>query len=152
MQKKKNLPAMQENLGSISGLGRSPREGPGNPLQYACLENSRDRGARQAAVPGVTKAWTQLVTNTFTSFFSWHQGNQSWSCLHVSRKLCLISLIPTDRASFPLAHALILPVTPSTSTIACLPSVSQEKKNRASEFHEQFHITSNELVKYKEQV
>ena len=34
-----------EDLGSIPGLGRSPEEGNGNPLQYACLENSMDRGA-----------------------------------------------------------------------------------------------------------
>ena len=31
--------------GSIPGLGRSPGEGNGNPLQYSCLENPRDRGA-----------------------------------------------------------------------------------------------------------
>ena len=34
------------NLGSVSGLGRSPGEGHGNPLQYSCLEYSSDRGAR----------------------------------------------------------------------------------------------------------
>ena len=33
------------DLGSIPGWGRSPEEGYGNPLQYACLENSLDRGA-----------------------------------------------------------------------------------------------------------
>ena len=33
------------DLGSISGLGRSPGEGNGNPLQYYCLENPMDRGA-----------------------------------------------------------------------------------------------------------
>ena len=32
------------DLGSIPGLGRSPGEGNGNPLQYSCLENSMDRG------------------------------------------------------------------------------------------------------------
>ena len=32
------------DLGSILGLGRSPRGGHGNPLQYSCLENSMDRG------------------------------------------------------------------------------------------------------------
>ena len=32
------------NVGSIPGLGRSPGEGNGNPLQYSCLENSMDRG------------------------------------------------------------------------------------------------------------
>ena len=33
------------DLGSIPGLGRSPGEENGNPLQYSCLENSRDGGA-----------------------------------------------------------------------------------------------------------
>ena len=33
------------DLGSILGLGRSPGEGNGNPLQYPCLENLMDRGA-----------------------------------------------------------------------------------------------------------
>ena len=35
-------------------------EGNGNPLQYSCLENPRDRGAWWAAVYGVTQSWTQL--------------------------------------------------------------------------------------------
>ena len=39
----------------IPGLGRSPREGNGNPFQYSCLENSMDRGAWWATVHGVTK-------------------------------------------------------------------------------------------------
>ena len=34
-----------EDPGSIPGLGRSPGEGNGNPLQYCCLENPMDRGA-----------------------------------------------------------------------------------------------------------
>ena len=33
------------DLGSIPGLGRSPGEGNGNPLQYSCLENHMDGGA-----------------------------------------------------------------------------------------------------------
>ena len=33
------------DLGLIPGLGRSPGEGNGNPLQYYCLENPMDRGA-----------------------------------------------------------------------------------------------------------
>ena len=44
--------------GSIAGLGRSPGEGHGNPLQYSCLENSMDRGAWWATVHGVTKSQT----------------------------------------------------------------------------------------------
>ena len=48
------------DLGSIPGSRRSPGEGNGNPLQYACLENSMDRGAWQAKVRGVAKNQTQL--------------------------------------------------------------------------------------------
>ena len=40
--------------GSIPGLGRSPEEGNGNPLQYSCLENPMNSGACWAAVHGVT--------------------------------------------------------------------------------------------------
>ena len=36
----------------IPGLGRSPGEGDGNPLQYSCLESPMDRGTWQAAVQG----------------------------------------------------------------------------------------------------
>ena len=46
----KNLPAMWETWCSVSGLGRFPGEGNGNPLQYSCLENPMDRGAWQATV------------------------------------------------------------------------------------------------------
>ena len=44
----------------IPELGRSPEEDHGNPLQYSCLENSRDGGAWWAAVPGVAQSRTQL--------------------------------------------------------------------------------------------
>ena len=46
--------------GLILGLGRSPGEGNGNPLQYSCLESPMDRGGCQAAVHGVTKSRTCL--------------------------------------------------------------------------------------------
>ena len=46
--------------GSISGSGRSPEEGNGNPFQYSCLENPMDRGAWRATVHGVVKSWTYL--------------------------------------------------------------------------------------------
>ena len=62
----KNLPAKAEDLGLILGLGRSPGEGNGNPLQYSCLENPVDRGAWWATVHGVAKSWTHRVPNTFT--------------------------------------------------------------------------------------
>ena len=46
------------DLGQIPGLGRSPAERNGNPLQYSCLENAMDRGASWATVHGVAKNWT----------------------------------------------------------------------------------------------
>ena len=50
------------DAGSIPGWGRSPGGGHGNPLQYSCLENLMDRGARQAIVHGVAKTGHELVT------------------------------------------------------------------------------------------
>ena len=57
----KNLPANAgdvRDIGSIPGLGRSPRGRHGNPLQYSGLENPKDREAWWATVQGVTKSWT----------------------------------------------------------------------------------------------
>ena len=57
----KNPPANARDprdVGLIPGSGRSPGVGKGNPHQYCCLENSIDRGAWRATVPGVTKSWT----------------------------------------------------------------------------------------------
>ena len=50
------------DLGLIPGLGRSPGEGNGNPLQYSCLENPMDRGAWQATVHGFTRVRHNLAT------------------------------------------------------------------------------------------
>ena len=59
----KNLPANAgdiRDVGSIPGSVRSPGEGHGNPLQYSCLENPRDRGACRVIVHRVAKSQTQL--------------------------------------------------------------------------------------------
>ena len=50
---------------SISGLGRSPGGGHGNPLQYSCLENPMDRGAWQAGVHRVAKSGTTEKTKLY---------------------------------------------------------------------------------------
>ena len=55
----KNLPTSAgeaRDIGSISGLGRSPEVGNSNLLQYSCLENSMDRGVWRAIVHGVAKS------------------------------------------------------------------------------------------------
>ena len=49
-------------LGLIPGLGRSPGEGNGNPLQHSCLENPMDRAAWKATVYGVTRVGHDLAT------------------------------------------------------------------------------------------
>ena len=62
------------DLGSIPGLGSSPGEGNGNPLQYSCLENPKNGGAWYATVHGVIKSWTRLSDFTFTFTFRKNQG------------------------------------------------------------------------------
>ena len=54
------------DLGLIPGLGRSLREGNGNPLQYSCLENPMDGGAWWTTTHGVTKSQIWLNNFTFT--------------------------------------------------------------------------------------
>ena len=65
------------DLGLIPGLGRSPREGKGNPLQYSCLENSMDRGAWRTTVHGVTRVRHDLATKpppSYPGLSEWVQG------------------------------------------------------------------------------
>ena len=57
----------EEDPGSIPGLGRSPGERNGNPLQCSCLENSTDRAVWWATVPGVSESeTTERLTHTHT--------------------------------------------------------------------------------------
>ena len=61
----KNLPANSGDIrdaGSIPGSGRSLGGGYGNPLQYSCLENPKDRGACWASVHRVTESDMTQVT------------------------------------------------------------------------------------------
>ena len=62
----KNPPAVQGNPGLIPGLGRSPGEGNGSPLQYSCLENSSDREAWPAIVHGFAESRTRLSNFHFS--------------------------------------------------------------------------------------
>ena len=60
----KNSPVNAGDMGLIPGLGRSPGEGNGNPLQYSCLRNPIGRGAWWAAVHAVAKSQTHLNNQT----------------------------------------------------------------------------------------
>ena len=65
---------------SLSCIG----EGNGNPLQYSCLENPKDRGAWWATISGVAQSWTQLKQLSSSSS-SMHLSNTCLSCKqHVS--------------------------------------------------------------------
>ena len=65
------------DLGSIPGLGRSPGEGNGNPLQYSCLENFMDGEAWWATVHGVTN-------NQGCNGFRWTAKGlgHTYTCIH----------------------------------------------------------------------
>ena len=66
----KNLPAMWETwVGSLSQED-SPGEGNGNPLQYSCLKNPMNRGARWATDHGVTMSRTRLSDFHIHSFIT----------------------------------------------------------------------------------
>ena len=71
------------DLGSIPGLGRSPGEGNGYPLQYSGLENFMDRGAWWTIVHGVSKSGHDWATNSFTFHvpiaLRWGKTNESTS-------------------------------------------------------------------------
>ena len=64
----KNLPTNAGDtgdMGSIPEVGRAPGRGNGNPFQYSCLENPRDRGTWWATVCGVAKRLLSNFTFTF---------------------------------------------------------------------------------------
>ena len=58
----KNQPADADDASWISGFGRSPGKGSGNPLQYSCLGNLMDKGAWWATVHGVKRVGHDFVT------------------------------------------------------------------------------------------
>ena len=76
----KNLSVDAGNAGLIPGLGRSPGKGNDNPLQYSCLENSLDRGAWQATVPGVIKSQT-LATKQLQQQLSLAMEGTQYVCV-----------------------------------------------------------------------
>ena len=61
----KELFADARDTGSTPVLGRSPREENGNPLQYSCLENPKDRRAWRATAHGMTNRYDGATEHSF---------------------------------------------------------------------------------------
>ena len=76
-------PASAGDVGLIPGLGRSPGEGSGNPLQYSCLRNPMDRGAWQAIDHGLAKSqmWLSMY---ILLYWAW-KGDCLYSQEFISR-------------------------------------------------------------------
>ena len=70
----KNPPAKAGEVGSIPWLGRCPKEGNGDPLQYSCLGNPTDRGARNDTVQLQSKLFKKVRHNSVTK-----QQQKMWS-------------------------------------------------------------------------
>ena len=94
------------DAGLISGLGRSPRGGHGNPLQYSCLENPMDRGAWRATVHRVSES-------DMTDPRSIAEAQQSQGSLLVSSRLrsCLTTEL---NLSFRISDSELFPLTRKT--------------------------------------
>ena len=101
--------------GSSPGLGRSPGEGNGSPLQYYCLENPMDRGAWQVTVSGVAKSWTRL--SDFTSLWR-SQGKNTEVVCH--------SLLQWTTFCQTLERLLRVPWTAKRSNKSILKEISPE--------------------------
>ena len=113
----KNPPANQcrrfRDMGSISGLERSPGGENDNPLQYSCLNNPMDRGAWWATVHGVTKSWTWMSNWTWLHAFWEVWGNISlwfwsgfpWSWIMLNIFSC--AFWPSGKMSIQILYFLI---------------------------------------------
>ena len=89
------LPEMQETQ-VLSGSGKSPGEGNGNPLQYSCLGNSMNRAAWWAIVHGVARVGHDLATKL----------PQSLVCVLLSLQVVYNKIIST--ANFYLSGIFIV--------------------------------------------
>ena len=88
------------NLGLTPVLGRSPGGGNGNPLQYFCLENPTNRGARWATVHRVAKSRIQLNNWAPTHLFFVISSNllpsHRLECMYFLAKKFLYILAPPN--------------------------------------------------------
>ena len=83
------------DLGSIPGLGRSPGEGKGYPLQYSGLENSMD-----CIVHGITKGWTRLSNLNFHGL----SCSTALGCSWTRDQTCISASSAFQVDSLPMSH------------------------------------------------
>ena len=92
------------DLGSLSGSGRSPGEGNGNPLQYSCLENTTDGGAWQATVDGDTESNTTEQLHYIYIYTHTHIHTHTHTCIYI----CILFRIPVFWLIFSIRRDIIL--------------------------------------------
>ena len=90
------------DLGLLPGLGRSPGEGKGYPLQYSGLESPMD-----CAVHEIPKTWTQLSTFHFTS-------SPEWVANHAVT--CVCDILPDGLGIAGVSHSSGVPAPPRAPT------------------------------------
>ena len=78
---------------SVSGLGRSPGGGNGNPLQYSCLDNPMVRGAWQCTVHRVAKSQTWLKWPSTDTRILGHSPLTSLCFSHLTCKLEIVIVV-----------------------------------------------------------
>ena len=85
----KNLPADAGDLGLIPGLGTSPGEGHGNPLQYSCLQKPMDRGAWRALCVHKELDMTERLTLLLVGTLSLSLSIYIYICVCVCVCVCV---------------------------------------------------------------
>ena len=129
----KNLPANAgdiRDVGLIPGLGRSPGEGHGNPLQYSCLENPMDRGAWWATVHRVAKSWTwlkRLNMHIVTKLKNYCLRETNQASISETKKICHNFNLPffhcVSLNNFILSYCWLCGLSSFYSCTMCLPNM-----------------------------
>ena len=125
----KNLPVMQEGLASISGSGRSPGEGNGNPVQYSCLGNPWTGVPGRLWSTGSQRIKHNWATNTFQSrisgdFFFSHvlasMRSEMWRDVLLAVRHGLWIFLPHLSESYYTATHAVYPQPASCCRVCCL--------------------------------
>ena len=121
------------DLGSIPQLGRSPREGNGNGLQYSCLENSMDRGAGQVAVHGIAKTvWLTFIFISDKAESHGAERQQKWKLTPILSLALYTEFFKSSMYIMDMDFTNSVTVWWSLSTSVKEVQVSQDERTRTS--------------------